>query len=82
MWTINISDLAIPLVVDADECSSRPCQNGATCSTPEFDMYKCACLTGYTGTNCEIGNYGLNAYVFQMLLFYSSVLHLYDYDNI
>ncbi|KAK2167644.1 hypothetical protein NP493_1270g00008 [Ridgeia piscesae] len=39
--------------VDTDECSSSPCQNGATCSTPAFDMYKCECLTGYTGTNCE-----------------------------
>ena len=59
VWTINISYVAIPLVEDADECSSRPCQNGATCSTPELDMYQCACLTGYTGTNCETGSCGL-----------------------
>ena len=81
MWPTNISDLAIPLDVDADECSSRPCQNGGTCSTPAFDMYKCACLTGYTGTNCETGNYGLNAYLFQMLLFCSIVLTWCDCDD-
>ena len=67
MWTTNIFDivsffkntmqLCVPFVVDTDECSSSPCQNGATCSMPAFDMYKCECLVGYTGTNCETGNY-------------------------
>lgn len=29
--------------------------NGGTCSTPDFNMYECACPEGTSGTNCEIG---------------------------
>ena len=46
-------------ILDVDECSGNPCQNGATCSMPKFDMYSCQCVAGYTGTNCETGNHAL-----------------------
>ena len=42
-------------VVDIDECSSSPCENGGTCSTPQLNMFSCKCAAGYTGTNCESG---------------------------
>ena len=53
--------------VDFDECASSPCQNGATCSTPQLDMYSCECVAGYTGQTCETGED----------LIYTSTLHLF-----
>lgn len=35
-----------------NECSSIPCQNGATC-TPVQGSYSCQCAPGYSGSNCE-----------------------------
>ena len=42
------------VLVDINECSSSPCQNGAVC-TDAFNSYTCACAAGYTGTHCQIG---------------------------
>ena len=42
-----------PICEDINECSPDPCQNGATCSTPFVNLYSCACVAGYEGTNCE-----------------------------
>lgn len=36
-------------------CFSSPCQNSAKCKN-NFDDYSCACLTGWTGRNCERPN--------------------------
>ena len=33
---------------DIDECSSDPCENGATC-IDLLNMYECSCDDGYTG---------------------------------
>ena len=43
---------------DHNECSSNPCQNSGTC-VDEFASYKCSCLNGYTGKNCEVGERSL-----------------------
>ncbi|XP_022085321.1 protein crumbs-like isoform X2 [Acanthaster planci] len=40
-----------------DACDIRkPCQNGATCTTPPLPSqeYTCTCVPGFNGTNCEI----------------------------
>ncbi|WAR19177.1 FBP1-like protein [Mya arenaria] len=37
---------------DIDECSSNPCQNGATC-VDSVNRYSCECAVGYTGDKCE-----------------------------
>lgn len=41
--------------LDVDECTSNPCQNGATC-THGIDSYSCICDIGYHGTDCEFVN--------------------------
>ena len=38
---------------DGDDCASRPCFNGGTCTDKPWD-YACTCKPGYTGKNCEI----------------------------
>ena len=40
------------LLIDIDVCSSRPCQNGGTC-TDEENGYSCTCTPGWTGPNCQ-----------------------------
>jgi len=42
-------------IQDINECSSDPCQNGATCKD-DVNGYACGCADGYTGTLCETGN--------------------------
>merc|ERR1711865_392501 len=45
--------------VDVNECASKPCKNGATCSqsTTEsqvsIDTYQCTCVAGYSNGWCE-----------------------------
>lgn len=38
--------------LNADNCSSNPCHNGATCSNT-FGGYNCRCSDAWTGVNCE-----------------------------
>ena len=42
------------IIVDIDECSSSPCQNGGTCDD-DVASYTCGCVAGYEGINCETG---------------------------
>ncbi|KAK3084002.1 hypothetical protein FSP39_006530 [Pinctada imbricata] len=37
---------------DINECSSNPCQNGATCHD-HINRYGCTCLAGFIGYNCD-----------------------------
>ena len=49
-------------LLDVLECSSDPCQNGATCMD-EVDDYQCVCPQGWTGRHCQTGkklNLGLH----------------------
>ena len=50
----NIQSKSV-LFIDLDECEKEPCQNGGTCSTPQFDMFSCVCVAGFTGEQCETG---------------------------
>ena len=47
---MHVYSLNIP---DIDDCASTPCQNSGTC-TDGVNEYTCTCVTGYTGSNCEI----------------------------
>ena len=37
---------------DINECTSTPCQNGATC-IDGVNLFTCNCVPGYTGTKCQ-----------------------------
>ncbi len=38
---------------EPDNCSSKPCRNGATC-TSIGNGYRCNCRPGFNGPNCNI----------------------------
>lgn len=38
-------------------CSSSPCLHDGTCILDSSHTYRCACLGGYTGKNCENGEF-------------------------
>ena len=40
------------LSTDINDCIPDPCQNGATCKDL-VGSYRCDCVAGYTGSNCE-----------------------------
>ena len=50
--------MRISMPPDIDECSSNPCENGATCSDG-INSYTCNCAIGYSGVDCEISKYHL-----------------------
>ena len=50
--SFSISFTFCILVLDVNECSPNPCQNGGVC-TDQVNGHKCTCVPGYTGTNCE-----------------------------
>ena len=35
-------------------CDSNPCQNSAECINESFEDYKCKCLSGFSGKDCDI----------------------------
>lgn len=39
---------------DIDDCSSGPCQNGATC-VDHVNNFSCTCPPGYTDKHCSTG---------------------------
>ena len=45
-------------MVDIDKCISQPCVNGGTCINEE-NSYRCNCVSGYEGLNCEQGSHNL-----------------------
>ncbi|XP_035694373.1 neurogenic locus notch homolog protein 1-like [Branchiostoma floridae] len=53
-WSIpvDLDTIDLEACQDIDECTSGPCQNGATCNNME-NMYSCTCAPGYTGVHCE-----------------------------
>ena len=44
------------ILTDIDECESAPCSNGGICNNFPGE-YECICGSGFTGSNCEIGEY-------------------------
>ncbi len=48
---------------DIDECASKPCVNGGSCQDG-INSYKCTCLPGFDGKNCENSKYLLLKLIF------------------
>ena len=46
------------LFLDINECEANPCNNGGTCVDLVGD-YRCDCVPGYTGADCETGTHYL-----------------------
>ena len=44
------------ILSDKNECDLYPCQNNATCENND-GSYSCNCLAGWTGQDCEIGQF-------------------------
>ncbi|XP_072024938.1 uncharacterized protein [Amphiura filiformis] len=42
--------------IDANQCVSNPCLNGATC-TDRVGSYTCTCVPDWTGINCDQGTF-------------------------
>uniref|UniRef100_A0A3Q3IGR0 Heparan sulfate proteoglycan 2 n=1 Tax=Monopterus albus TaxID=43700 RepID=A0A3Q3IGR0_MONAL len=40
-------------VTNCPTCKDHPCQNGGRCEVSEASLYKCTCLRGFTGSNCQ-----------------------------
>ena len=53
---IKIEGLCYFISADKNECSSSPCQNGATC-VDGVNHYNCTCSLGYNGVHCEVSKY-------------------------
>ena len=67
--------------LDIDECLKRPCKNGGKCTNNE-GSYKCSCLLGFTGKDCETGadligcdNLILNVHNLKIVILYPNVSH-------
>ena len=41
---------------DINDCAPSPCANGGTC-IDKVNAYKCVCVPGYTGENCETSKF-------------------------
>lgn len=53
--------------VDFNECGSNPCQNGGTC-TDHLNRYRCLCMQGYNGVNCQTGQLLLHYYKYRCII--------------
>jgi Notch-like protein len=40
--------------IDVNECSSNPCQNGATCMETVPNEFACSCVIGWAGSKCDL----------------------------
>ena len=57
-------------------CKSNPCKHGGTCSTHGID-YKCTCMIGYGGNDCDEGWYCFHYYyklVGKQAVFYCTII--------
>ena len=49
--------LIFVLISDLNMCRNPLCQNGGTCINTVANDYRCDCMPGYTGKNCQTGKY-------------------------
>ena len=61
-------------LADIDDCSPGVCKNGGTCHDG-VNTYMCSCAAGYTGPNCNNGEYIVSFLSFQPSLRYTVEQH-------
>ena len=71
---IDMYKSAVPSLLDIDECNSSPCQNDGTC-TDQVNGYACACVAGYTGADCQTGEWLYTAEVNSSIACYVQILN-------
>ena len=42
----------LAIVLDVNECTSNPCENGGTCTNGQ-NHFTCRCVDGWTGVDCN-----------------------------
>ena len=51
------------LFLEIKVCQPNPCLHGGLCSIVSEEQYRCDCtVTGYTGNNCDIGQFSISDY--------------------
>lgn len=48
-------------LIETEDCSQLPCDNGGTCTDGKFGGFKCKCAPGFTGKRCK---YSKSAFTF------------------
>jgi hypothetical protein len=55
LFSIFEDKLIVPhLFSDVNDCASSPCKNGGSCED-QLNGYKCLCVDGYEGHDCQVG---------------------------
>ncbi|XP_043912180.1 slit homolog 1 protein isoform X2 [Protopterus annectens] len=44
----------VSIQAKCNPCLSHPCQNQGTCHSDAVEMYRCSCMYGFKGKNCEV----------------------------
>ena len=57
------------LISEIDECDSNPCQNAVKC-VDRLNGYTCDCNSGFSGPNCESGEFILILVVLVISMFW------------
>ena len=54
-------------LLDIDDCSPNPCDNGGTC-TDLVNDFKCKCKKGFSGKTCDKRKYSCIFFYYSLLM--------------
>lgn len=65
------------ILTDIDECFSNPCLNDGICNDL-INRYRCTCIAGFRGRNCQIGNFFDVVFnIMELFFIFNSVCYSY-----